>query len=791
MGQELVWNIPYPRNLFFTGREELLSHLRQQLQTGQPSALSQPQAISGLGGIGKTQIALQYARQYSNDYQAVLWVRAESHETLTSSFVEIATSLNLPQRDEQDQTITVQAVKRWLQSNHSWLLILDNADEPAIVHEFLPTRFDGHILLTTRAQALGGLTQRIEVDTFTPELGALFLLRRATLIDAHATLDQAIPEDCEVAIQISKELGGLPLALDQAGAYIEETGCHLEKYLERYQVQRAKLLKRRGSNSSDYPASMATTWSLSFERVAQNAVAADLLRLCAFLAPDAIPEEIVIKGASYLGEHLQGVLEDEGLLDEAIAVLRAYSLIRRNTTEKMLSIHRLVQAVLRDAMPAEEEKKWAQQTVYAVNATFPNTEFTQWSICKRCLPHTLACLDLIEQKDLMLPQAALLVSKAGSYLHECARYTQAEPLFQCALAICKHQWGSEHPNTAASLNNLALLYDNQDKHEQAEPLYQRALAIREQQLGPEHPDTATSLDNLAALYDNQGKHEQAELLYQRALTIRERQLGPEHPDTANSLNNLALLYGNQGKYEQAEPLYQRALTIRERQLGPEHPDTAASLNNLAVFFKNQGKYEQAEPLYHHALAICEHQLGPEHSKTATSLNNLAELYRVQGKYEQAEPLYQRALAICEHQLHPKTTVCLNNLAGLYRHQGKYELAEPLYQRILAICEHQLGSEHPETAQSLNNLAVLYQDQGRYEQAEPLHQRALAIRERQLGPEHSDTANSLNNLAGLYHHQGKYEQAKSLYQRALAICEQKFGVEHPHTRVVQKNYISLL
>ncbi len=258
-----VWNIPYQHNPFFIGRKELLSRLRKQLRKGQKAALSQPQAMCGLGGIGKTQIAVQYAYEHCDEYQAVFWARAESHEALTSSFVEIAGLLDLPQKDEKDQTITVQAVKRWLQDNNGWLLILDNADEPKVVHEFLPTKFDGHILLTTRAQALGGLAQRIEVDSFTPELGALFLLRRAMLIAADGALDDTVQSDREVAIKISEELGGLPLALDQAGAYIEETGCHLAKYLERYQSQRAKLLQRRDSNS-DYPASVATTWSLSF-----------------------------------------------------------------------------------------------------------------------------------------------------------------------------------------------------------------------------------------------------------------------------------------------------------------------------------------------------------------------------------------------------------------------------------------------------------------------------------------------------------------------------------------------
>ncbi len=295
-----IWNIPYQHNPFFTGRKELLLRLQEQLQKGQKAALSQPQAFCGLGGIGKTQIAVEYAHRHGKDYQAVLWARAESSETLTSSFVDIASAkcLNLPQKDEQDQTLIVDAVKRWLQDNNEWLLILDNADEPKIVREFLPTKITGHILLTTRAQALGGLAQRIDVDTFMPELGALFLLRRATLIAANGAIEKATAQDREVAVQISEELGGLPLALDQAGAYIEETQCSLVDYLGFYRTRRAEVLKERGGIMGDHPDSVATTWSLSFQRVQErNEAAADLLRLCAFLAPDAIPEEIITAGA--------------------------------------------------------------------------------------------------------------------------------------------------------------------------------------------------------------------------------------------------------------------------------------------------------------------------------------------------------------------------------------------------------------------------------------------------------------------------------------------------------------
>jgi len=305
---QCVWNIPYPRNDFFTGREETLAQLHTRFKADNATALSQRHAISGLGGVGKTQMAVEYAYRHRQDYQSVLWARAESRETLTSSFVEIATLLHLPEKNAQDQTLTVNAVKRWLEANWEWLLILDNADELAVVGEFLPSALGGHVLLTTRAQALGRLAQRIEVDTFTPELGALFLLRRASHITPDAPFEQAIPSDREMAIQLSQELGGLPLALDQAGAYIEETGCRLPDYRRIYQRHRTKLLKERRGLVGDHPEPVATTWSLSFARVEEKSpAAAELLRFCAFLAPEDIAEEMITQGAPHLGLLLEPV----------------------------------------------------------------------------------------------------------------------------------------------------------------------------------------------------------------------------------------------------------------------------------------------------------------------------------------------------------------------------------------------------------------------------------------------------------------------------------------------------
>ncbi|HEY1352043.1 MAG TPA: NB-ARC domain-containing protein, partial [Ktedonobacteraceae bacterium] len=289
-----IWNIPLARNPFFTGREDLLQQLYDLLHTTQATAISQPQALHGLGGIGKTQLAVEYAYRFAQEYQTILWARANTTEALHASYAEIARVLKLPQQNAQKQEVIIQAVKGWLRTSPGWLLILDNADDLNVAQPFLPTPFAGHLLLTTRAQILGKLVRPLEVNTLNAQRGALLLLRRAGVISAHAALETATAADRTVAMELTEELGGLPLALDQAGAYIEEMQCSLADYQQQYRTRRAKLLAHRGTLVDDHPEPVATTWSISFQKVAMaNPLAAELLRACAFLAPDAIPEMLL------------------------------------------------------------------------------------------------------------------------------------------------------------------------------------------------------------------------------------------------------------------------------------------------------------------------------------------------------------------------------------------------------------------------------------------------------------------------------------------------------------------
>jgi tetratricopeptide (TPR) repeat protein/CHAT domain-containing protein len=404
-------------------------------------------------------------------------------------------------------------------------------------------------------------------------------------------------------------------------------------------------------------------------------------------------------------------------------------------------------------------------------------------------------------------------------------YTKAEPLYQRALKINEKARGTDHPEIATVLNNLADLYRSMGNYAKAEPLLQRALKIYEKALGPDHPGTAVSLNNLAELSYLMGNYGKAEPLYQRALNINEKALGPNHRNTGHVLNSLAMLYRSMGDYAKAEPLYQRALDINEKALGTDHQDiagilnnlaelyslmgnyakaeplfqralkineTAAALSNLAGVYYSMGNYAKAEPLFQRSVEINEKALGPDHADTATALNNLAALYRSMGNYAKAEPLFQRALKIKETALgpdHADTATALNNLALLYASTGDYGKAEPFYQRALKIYEA-LSPDHPNTVQALNNLAVLYYSMGDYAKAEPLFQRALKTAEKALGPDHPNTATSLNNLALLYGSAGDYAKAEPLYQRTLKIKEKALGPDHPDTAMALNNLAAL-
>lgn len=745
-------NIPYLRNPFFTGREGELEKIRSLLLKNNTVALSQPVAVCGLGGIGKTQTAIEYAHRYFEEYEFVLWVKADSKDSIISDYAAVAKLLNLPVKEDSDQSFVASVVINWLKSNNNWLLVLDNADNPHLIKDFLPHNPQGHILLTSRAQVFDnlGITTPVRINKMLPSEAIEFFKRRTDLNELENTELDALQE-------LILELDYLPLAIEQAGAYINKMQCTFAEYLVSYRKRGLELLEKSKISTNTYPKSVATTWLLNFEEIKEISLASvDLLFASAFLHCDKIPFDIFTKGHEILGENialkLNKAKDDPLIFHEIIEPLAQFSLISVNRSEHTFDIHRLVQTVIKEGMNKGAQYLWAERIVMAINYVFPEVKFENWDSCDKLLPHALACSNLIKVWNMDFEESATLLNSIGGYLYARGRFGECESLLTRSLEIRKKIFDANNPYLAESLNHLAELYHTQGKYSVAETLYIRSLEIREKVLGPEHQDVAESLNNLAILYQNQGNYSVVEILLKRSLKIREKEFSSEHPNVADSLNNLAEVYKSQGRYSEAEPLLKRSLEIREKVLGPEHPDVADSLNNLAGFYRSQNKYADAEKLTKKSLELRKRVLGPEHPNVAMSLNNLATFYQEQGKYTDAEKLFKCSLNI-----------------------------------LMKI----LGPEHPHVATTFNNLAILYEKQGKYSDAEPLYILSLEIREKVLGSEHPDVATGFNNLAGFYQNQGKNLKAKELYGQAIKIIDKNKIENHPDSLRCLENYAHLL
>ena len=722
------WNVPFQVPLF-VGREDVLERLYDTLVTGKTTALTQ--AISGLGGIGKTMTAVRYAYKHRGEYNAILWIEADSRESFISGLIQLAHELNLPEKRLKDSNRILAAVRQWMKDSTRWLLILDNVEDIAIVHELLPTARRGHVLLTTRVQATGNAIINIELDNLTQEEGALLLLRKAAILDYTALLEEASEHNRELAMHLSSLMGGLPLALDQAGAYIREQGCSLAKYLERYQTRQVDLLKWRSPNSPDgtyaYPHSVATTWSLSFEKVSQASTSAtDLLSFYVFLSPDSISEDLVTIGASELGPKLQQAT-DPLVFTNTLAILRNYSLVRPNVQDSTVSIHRLVQTIFKDNMNEQTREEWATRTVRAVYKTFQSFGNASFQQRDHYISHAQLCLKYIIDEHFVFIEAADLLISIGRYLRQRALYAQSEPF--CV----------------------------------------QALAIVEQMRAPLHQDRAVALANLGHLRREQGRYEEATTLYQETVHIWQQKPPRTGVETlhATSLSNLAHSFIEQGKLANAEQYAKQGVELIEQLPHAEPFEIAYCLSILARTYREQEKYKEAETLYRRALMLHEQQAEPDMIEVAHHLNNIASMRVAQGDYIASEPLNRRALALLEEHVghdHPDVAQCLICLSDFYTlHEKDFTEATRLNQRALEIYKDRLGLEHPDILEPLFNLAILAQQQNQLEQAESFYLQALEAAEKH---QDVDVSYPMFGYAGLLKQMGRPNEARLMQKRAL-------------------------
>ncbi len=466
-------------NPFFTDREHELVQIYAMLKAG-PEDRVHTHVINGLGGVGKTQVALAYAHSYKHLYKTVLWVDASTHNTLISSLINIADALKLKlagaERQNDQKVITT--IRLWLEAQANWLLILDNIEDPRSAQDLIPSISNGHILFTARTQATGTLvSSTYHLDELKPEDGALLLLRRTKKLEVYNTFEQANENVRKTALKLSYVLGNLPLMLDQAGAYIEETNIDMLNYLEYYEDNKLRhtLLRWRGDMTSDHLESVTETWNNAFEIIPRaNPAAYDLLRFCAFLSPEDIPEEIITEGAAKLLPTLQPFAHDPLQKNQAIAALRKYSLLDQNAEMRTFSMNRMVQIVLRDKMSESEQFQWIERVIAAVHYTLgairrPDAGSSIINHGPRYHPHVEVCACHMKDWNVTSAESASLLHLMGRHLYDYARHVSHDPSLPIQL---------EHTYIVKTLESYTVLLKQMNQIVEAEELAQYANSIR-------------------------------------------------------------------------------------------------------------------------------------------------------------------------------------------------------------------------------------------------------------------------------------------------------------------------
>jgi len=765
-------------NAEFVGRGQDLETLHRQLQRSDRIAIS---AIAGMGGIGKTELALQYASTHLEQgiYPGGLcWLQARDADVGSQvvTFARTRLGLNLPDGLELPEQVGF-CWSHWRQGDA--LIVFDDVTDYEQIEPFLPPgekRFKA--LFTTRKHFT--TVEELRLDVLSEDEAIELLGRLAG--------EERVQGQLEDAKALCQWLGYLPLGLELVGRYLEgKPDLSLARMKERLEAKRLEaraLVNPEAGMTADF--GVAAAFELSWQELSEAAQQLGCLLSLFALAP--IPWSLVESAIELTDEATipSDAEELEDLRDETLLKLH----LLQRTGEGTYQLHQLIREffIAKQGEADALKQGYCKAMVKAARAIPDTPVLSDIAAVAPSIPHigeaATALQGWLSDEDAFYPFAGIAWFWEGQ-----GAYTQAQHWKEQCLEVVRDRLGEAHPDVATSLNNLAALYYHQGRYEEAKSLLLQTLQMYKQLSGESHPDVATSLNNLAILYKNQGRYDEAEPLYQKALQMRQQLLGESHPDVAMSLNNLAALYYHQGRYDEAEPLYQKALQMYKQLLGESHPDVAGCLNNLAIFYKNQGRYDEAEPLYQKALQMYKQLLGESHPDVAGCLNNLALLYSDQGRYEQAEPLYLQALQMRQQLLgesHPDVAGCLNNLAILYKNQGRYDEAEPLYQKALQMYKQLLGESHPDVAMSLNNLAALYDNQGRYTEAEPLYLQALQMYKQLSGESHPDVATSLNNLAALYDNQGRYTEAEPLYLQALQMYKQLLGESHPSVAMSLNN-----
>jgi tetratricopeptide (TPR) repeat protein len=650
-----VSNLP-ARNRSFIGRADLLERLQRELRSRSGVAVTQPvaMAIHGLGGVGKTQLVLEYAHWHAAEYELIWWIPAQQTTTAVAALGGLARRLGV--QEQADQGEMTGELFDELRRRDRWLLIYDDAETPEQLEPLLPPGGDGHVLITSRYPAWGRVAEPLPLDVLRREESVALLSRRTGSREAAS------------AATLAGFLGDLPLALEEAAAYIDETKADLEDYLRLARERTVKLF------GLDRPAAdeqrVATAWSVSLDQVrVQAPAAAALLDLCAFLAPDDIPRELPCRAPDRLPAPLAQAARDPLAYNEALRALGRWSLA--TVTPTALGVHLLVQAVVRARLGPEGERRWGEVAVGLLHQSFPDHswEVAAWPACQRLLPHVVAAAEHTERLRVGGEHSGWLLDRASAYLRGRGQPRQARPIAERAVAVTLATLGPDSPAMGERHDALGRVLRDLGDLEGARAELELALAAYEAALGPDHPDMAVLRSTLAQVLRDLGDPARALAELELALAVFEATLGPDDPEVGGVRNEIAHILWGRWDLAAAQVQLERALLIYEVAYGPGHPRVATVRSNLSSVLRDLGDLPAARAELEQALAIFEVVMGPGHPEVATARSKLGGLLRDLGDLPAARAELEQALAIFEAALgleHPTVALLRGDLQRVLR-----------------------------------------------------------------------------------------------------------------------------
>jgi tetratricopeptide (TPR) repeat protein/CO dehydrogenase nickel-insertion accessory protein CooC1 len=769
-----IWNVP-ARNADFSGRGAILEMLRDKLAGG-GVAVVVAQALYGLGGVGKTQLALEYAHRFMADYNLVWWVPSERAEEISLALAQLARKMELSVSDNVAEAAEAALEELRRDTTPHWLLVFDNADDPKQLEPYLPTGA-GHVLITSRNQAWTHSAEPLEVDVFTREESVNHLLRH-------------IPElDLDDARQVADALGHLPLAVEQASAWLEQTGMPARTYVAELATQSSKIL---GLNQpSDYPMPVVATWNLSFERLKERSPAAvRLLQLCAFFSPGPISMDLLYSdemNASLLP--FDATLTEKLMLGRVIRDISRFALIKVDQGSNSLQMHRLVQAVIRSQMSDQEQLDARHEVHKILVGARPRQGETDdpsnWSTYDIIWPH-LGPSRAEECDDARTRQ---LLLDWVRYQYRCGEFETCLTLARRLETGWTSLLGSDDQQTLYLQFNIANVLRSQGRLSEARELDEYVLERQREVLGPHHPYTLMTAGGLGADLCALGDFEEALDYYKDAYESFKDQFGEDYPRTLAAAHNLACSMRLVGNYTEARTLNAETLDRQRQVLGDDHPNTLLSAASLAHDMREMGRFRDSVDLLRTTWERYCAVLNEEMPETLRAAVSLAVSLRKAGEQSEAMNLAQDAFDRYKRRYgsdSPDTQSCALNLACDYAAVDEMPRAINLVSDVIREHQSSLGPDHPNSLVAINNLACYYRVVDRLPEARKLAEETMQKMQDRLGEKHPLTLSCSVNLANCLADAGDLAAAMDRQHETIALLRETLGHDHPDTLICEAN-----